>query len=128
MYVDLWTGRYCFYTHSLKSTEIFTQIKPTIQLKVVFSGENTIGWRVSIQFNSKTLFKDGDPVSLQLIFPGAIQTYTTIVQTYIQYNTVWRCIWHCSVFQCIGLSRPDEALQHMMMAKELVPKFPAQVK
>jgi len=41
---------------------------------------------------------------------------------------VWRCIWHCSVFQCIGLSRPDEALQHMMMAKELVPKFPAQVK
>ena len=28
----------------------------------------------SIQFNSKTLFKYGDPVSLQLIFPGAIQT------------------------------------------------------
>jgi len=28
----------------------------------------------SIQFNSKTLFKDGDPVSLQLISPGAIQT------------------------------------------------------
>jgi len=27
-----------------------------------------------IQFNSKTLFKDGDPVSLQLIFPGVIQT------------------------------------------------------
>jgi len=26
------------------------------------------------QFNSKTLFKDGYPVSLQLIFPGAIQT------------------------------------------------------
>jgi len=25
-------------------------------------------------FNSKTLFKDGDPVSLKLIFPGAIQT------------------------------------------------------
>jgi len=25
-------------------------------------------------FNSKTLFKDGDPVSLQLILPGAIQT------------------------------------------------------
>jgi len=23
------------------------------------------------QFKSKTLFKDGDPVSLQLIFPGA---------------------------------------------------------
>ena len=28
----------------------------------------------SIQFNSKTLFKYGDPVSLQFIFPGAIQT------------------------------------------------------
>jgi len=27
-----------------------------------------------IQFNSKTFFKDGDPVSSQLIFPGAIQT------------------------------------------------------
>ena len=27
-----------------------------------------------IQFNSKTLVKDGDPVSLQLILPGAIQT------------------------------------------------------
>ena len=27
-----------------------------------------------VQFNSKTLFKGGDPVSLQLIFPGAIQT------------------------------------------------------
>ena len=26
------------------------------------------------RFNSKTLFKDGDPVSLQLIFTGAIQT------------------------------------------------------
>jgi len=30
---------------------------------------------IIIQFNSKTLFKDGDPVSLQLIVPGAIQTY-----------------------------------------------------
>ena len=28
----------------------------------------------SIQFNSKTLYKDGDPVSSQLIFPRAIQT------------------------------------------------------
>ena len=27
-----------------------------------------------IQFNSKTLFKDNDPLSLQLIFPVAIQT------------------------------------------------------
>ena len=40
-------------------------------------------------FNSKTLFKDGDPVSLQLIFPGAIQTCdnTTMCHTYIQNNT-----------------------------------------
>jgi len=30
---------------------------------------------IIIQFNSNTLFKDGDPVSLQLIFPGAIQTF-----------------------------------------------------
>ena len=30
-------------------------------------------WKV-IQFNSKTLFKDGDPVSSQIIFSGAIQT------------------------------------------------------
>ena len=28
----------------------------------------------SIQFNSKTFFNDGDPISSQLIFPGAIQT------------------------------------------------------
>jgi len=28
-----------------------------------------------IQFNSKTFFEDGDPVSSQLIFPGAIHTY-----------------------------------------------------
>ena len=27
-----------------------------------------------VLFNSKTLFKDGDPVNLKLIFPGAIQT------------------------------------------------------
>jgi len=40
-----------------------------------------------IQFNSKTLFKDGDPVSLQLIFPGAIQTCKQIIHTYIQNNT-----------------------------------------
>ena len=37
----------------------------------------------SIQFNSKTLFKDGDPVSLQLIFPGAIQTCKQIQQLFI---------------------------------------------
>ena len=42
----------------------------------------------TIQFNSKTLFKDGTPVSLKPIFPGAIKTYmktnTTIIHTYIQ--------------------------------------------
>ena len=44
----------------------------------------------SIQFNSiqNTLFKDGDPVSSQLIFPGAIQTCDQTIQhflhTYIQ--------------------------------------------
>jgi len=37
----------------------------------------------SIQFNSKTLFKDGDPVNLQLIFPGAIQTCKQIQQLFI---------------------------------------------
>ena len=43
----------------------------------------------SIQFNSKTVFKDGDPVSLQLIFHGAIQTCEqyNILHTYIQNNT-----------------------------------------
>ena len=34
----------------------------------------------SIQFNSKTLLKDGDPVSSQLIFPGAIQTCDQTIQ------------------------------------------------
>jgi len=37
----------------------------------------------SIQFNSKTLFKDGDPVSLQLIFHGVIQTCKQIQQLFI---------------------------------------------
>ena len=37
----------------------------------------------SIQFNSNTLFKDGDPVSLQLIFPEAIQTCKQIQQLFI---------------------------------------------
>ena len=35
------------------------------------------------QFNSKTLFIDGDPVSLQLIFFGAIQTCKQIQQLFI---------------------------------------------
>ena len=38
---------------------------------------------VSRLFNSKTLFKDGDPVSSQLIFPGAIQTCKQIQQLFI---------------------------------------------
>jgi len=37
----------------------------------------------SIQFNSKPLFKDGDPVSLKLIFPGVIQTCKQIQQLFI---------------------------------------------
>jgi len=35
------------------------------------------------QFNSKTLFKDVDPVGLQLIFPGVIQTCKQIQQVFI---------------------------------------------
>jgi len=41
----------------------------------------------SIQFNSIFLFKDGDPLRLQLIFSGAIQTNEHYVHTYIQNNT-----------------------------------------
>ena len=42
---------------------------------------NTNVYRLnSIQFNSKKVFKDGDPVILQLIFPGAIQTCKQIQQ------------------------------------------------
>ena len=37
----------------------------------------------SIQFNSKTLFKDGEPGSLKLNFPGAIQTWKQIQQLFI---------------------------------------------
>ena len=43
-------------------------------------------WRLTnltLQFNSKKIFKDGDPVSSQLIFPGAIQTCEQIQQFYI---------------------------------------------
>jgi len=35
------------------------------------------------QFNSKTVFKDGDPVSLQLFFPVAIPTCEQIQQVCI---------------------------------------------
>ena len=38
---------------------------------------------ILIQFNSKTLFKDGDPVSLKLFFPGAIQTWKQIQELFI---------------------------------------------
>ena len=34
----------------------------------------------SIKLNSQTLFKDGDPVTVQPIFPGAIQTCKQIQQ------------------------------------------------
>ena len=36
-------------------------------------------YNVIIQFNSKTLFKDGDPVSSQPIFSGGIYTYNSNV-------------------------------------------------
>ena len=38
-------------------------------------------------FNSKTLFKDGDPVSLKLMGPSKHANNTTIIQTNIQNNT-----------------------------------------
>ena len=45
---------------------------------------NTNVYRLnSFQFNSKRLVKDGDPVILQLIFPGAIQTCKQIQQLFI---------------------------------------------
>ena len=40
----------------------------------------------SSQFNSKHLFKDVDPVSLQLIFPGAIQICEQYILSYIYTN------------------------------------------
>ena len=43
----------------------------------------TVTAKNSIQFNSKTIFKDGDPVSLKLIFPGAIKTWKQIQQLFI---------------------------------------------
>ena len=42
----------------------------------------TVTAKNSIQFNSKTIFKDGDPVSLKLIFPGAIKTWKQIQQLF----------------------------------------------
>ena len=39
----------------------------------------------SIQFNSKALFIDGDPVSLQLIFPGVIQ----ICEQYNKFSSIY---------------------------------------
>ena len=58
-YVNLCDG--CFFTFMKQHFIYIPKPSPNI--------EN------SIQFNSKTLFKDGDPVSSQLIFPGAIQTW-----------------------------------------------------
>jgi len=51
---------------------MFSRNFPSFRLLIL----NRKFWKnkISIQFNSKTLFKDGDPVSLHLIFPGAIQT------------------------------------------------------
>ena len=44
----------------------------------------------SIQFNSKTLFKDGDPVSFKTYLPWGhpnMKTNTTIIHRYIQNKT-----------------------------------------
>ena len=44
----------------------------------------------SIQFNSKTLFKDGDPVSFKTYLPWGhlnMKTNTTFIHTYIQNKT-----------------------------------------
>jgi len=46
----------------------------------------------SIQFNSKTLFKDGDPVSSQVIFPGAIQTCDQTKQHFTTYTFIQKHI------------------------------------
>jgi len=46
----------------------------------------------SIQFNSKTLFKDGDPVSPQLIFPGAIKQYNIFSYIYTKTTQVHQTI------------------------------------
>ena len=48
----------------------------------IINTENTCTWFNSIQFNWKTLFKDGDPVSSQLIFPEAIQTCDQTIQPF----------------------------------------------
>jgi len=39
-----------------------------------------------VQFKSNTLFKDGDPVSLQLIFPGA---WSKHVNKYNNYSYIY---------------------------------------
>jgi len=47
----------------------------------------------SIQFNSKTLFKDGDTVNLQRIFLGAIQTcaqYSNVSYIYTKQHRLIR--------------------------------------
>ena len=65
-YVFVRRYRVCFNSYHLLSLKVYIVIMPTL-----------------IQFNSKTLFKDGDPVSLQPIFPGAIQTWKQIHQLFI---------------------------------------------
>ena len=48
---------------------------------------------ISIQFNSKTLFKDGDPVNLHLssLGPSKHVNNTTIFHTYIQNKLTQTC-------------------------------------
>ena len=51
---------------------------------------------IQIQFNSKTLFKDGDPVSLQLIFPG---DWSKHVNKYNNYSYIYTKQLHRFIVQ-----------------------------
>ena len=54
----------------------------------------------SIQFDSKTLFKDNDPVSLKLIFSGAIQTWKHA-------ETILKAMNPNGAFWCVLVRYPD---------------------
>jgi len=59
------------------------------QTNTQYDKHNVTFDRRTIQFNSKTLFKDGDPVSSQLssLGPSKHVNNTTIFHTFIQKNT-----------------------------------------
>ena len=68
--IHLYNGTYWKVSHIRNVTLISTlsNLNVVVVMVIGIIGNN------SIQFNSRTLLKDGDPVSSQLIFPGAIQT------------------------------------------------------